>query len=396
MAAREINTLADFDFHFHPTDRIRGLIDQTFGVPLPDEVEKKLDESRSTLNPLDIRELCRSCGWNDKHELGSSYISRLGVFHTRGNRGLWVMGNDWMIWDRTEEESGNDYMTHQFLQKHNPKNIPLLKTMAEFKDENGKYNFVVLSRARGVPLHNVWKKLSRKEKRGYAHQVAEMLRELRGFTAESPQRVDGSPIWDNIVAACGSRKHCINVGKTKEEWMKNMEEELREGISRQLLTKDKAVIEARLQEITHNFPDGAPYVLSHCDLNLGNILVHDGKVVAIIDWETAGYLPWWVEIFTSYYRSLSHADDELFDMVWKELGLSIEDLRKDIGAVISAYGRCPVEHTGRTHIWLRPPFCECKDKNSGGVIRAHEIDSEEKHYINYEARCLDYNGEYAW
>ena len=78
-------------------------------------------------------------------------------------------------------------------------------------------------------------------------QIAAMLRELRQFTAEFPQRVDGDPLWDNVIANCGSRKKCIKVGKTTDEWFNNMDEELREGIARRLRTRDKAVIEAHLK-----------------------------------------------------------------------------------------------------------------------------------------------------
>jgi uncharacterized lipoprotein YmbA len=72
---------------------------------------------------------------------------------------------------------------------------------------------------------------------------------MRQFTAEFPQRVDGSPLGDVIIAQCNSQKQCIKIGKTAEEWLDNMDEELREGISRQLQTRDKTVIEAKLQEI---------------------------------------------------------------------------------------------------------------------------------------------------
>jgi hypothetical protein len=136
-----------------------------------------------------------------------------------------------------------------------------------------------------------------------------------------------------------------------------------------------------------NFPDGAPYVLTHGDLNLGNILVHDGKIEAIIDWELAGYQPWWVEIFTSYNRSLSHAGKELFDFVWKKLDLSMKDAMKDIAPVMQAYERCPVGHTGRGSEWQRPVFCKCQP--FGGVIRSWDIDSEDKHFVDYTPHPLD-------
>jgi hypothetical protein len=154
-----------------------------------------------------------------------------------------------MVWDRTGENCGNDYMTWKFLTDNKVKDVPLVKHMSEFADENGGYNFVVMARAKAVPLHTVWDKLTRKDKRGYAKQMAAALRELRSFTAEFPQRVDGSPLWDCVIGNCNSRKKCIKVGRTAEEWLGNMEEELSEGISRTLKTTDKAVIGAKLAEL---------------------------------------------------------------------------------------------------------------------------------------------------
>lgn len=115
---------------------------------------------------------------------------------------------------------------------------------------------------------------------------------------------------------------------------------------------------------------------------MGNIIVHDDKIVAIIDWELAGYYPWWAEVYTSYQRALSDFADELFDAVWEKLNLNLHSFSKKIGPVIRAYERCPVDHTGDTHSWERPPFCKCQPY--GGVIAKRHIDSEEKHYVVYD------------
>ena len=159
------------------------------------------------------------------------------------------MGNDWIIWDRPGAECRNDFMTQQFLQKQGFKDIPLVKKMVEFKDEDGGYNFVIMSRVRGVRLDSVWKQLTPEEKKGYSKQMAAALRELRQFTAEFPQRVDGSPQFDHILGHCESRKGCSDIGKTTDEWFNNIDEELREGISRKFHTGDETVIEAKLQEL---------------------------------------------------------------------------------------------------------------------------------------------------
>jgi hypothetical protein len=239
------------DLSFRPEDLIPNVVFRPNGIldPLSAEDKEKLGDVGSVSTPVEPYVLCRSCDWNTEHEKRSSYLSRLRIVHTRANAGLWTMGNDWAIWDRTEAESGTDFITHQFLKKQNTRHIPLLKEMVEFKDEDGRYNFVVMSRAKAVPLEGIWRGLTRKERRSYAEQMVVALRELRQFTADFPQRVDGSPVWDNAIGNCNSRKECIKVGKTADEWLNSMDEELREGLSWILKTKDVSVIDARLQEL---------------------------------------------------------------------------------------------------------------------------------------------------
>ncbi|KAH4040972.1 hypothetical protein HBI64_026250 [Parastagonospora nodorum] len=363
---------------------------------IPDMLYKPIDEvvsaeEREKLGGLTVtwardqeKTLCRSCGWTVYNEMCSSYLSRLHIEGVRNNNGMWSMGNDWIVWDRPGAECRNDYMTHEFLQKQGVKHIPLVKRMVEFKDEDGGFNFVVMSRARGVRLESVWPTLSTEEKNSYAQQVIAALREMRQFTAEFPQRVDGSPIFDNVIGHCESRKMCRDIGKTTDEWFNNIDEELREGISRKFETSDEIVIEAKLQELKQNFPDGAPYVLTHADLNLNNILVHDGKIVAIIDWEFAGYYPWWVETYMSYRRTVSRNGIELFKIVWDELDIDDKAIYDRVNPVIHAWRCSPVRHTGNTHYWQRPVFCKCQPY--GGILRKNVIDSEERHFVDYNNR----------
>jgi hypothetical protein len=109
--------MAPYDLHYQPKDLIPNV------VYLAHDAEPSAEE-KETLNGVELRYphdsidiLCRSCGWHTYNETTSSYLSRLRVQHTRANACLWTMGKDWMLWDRTDEECGKDYMTHQFLQK---------------------------------------------------------------------------------------------------------------------------------------------------------------------------------------------------------------------------------------------------------------------------------------
>ena len=83
------------------------------------------------------------------------------------------------------------------------------------------------------------------------------------------------------------------------------------------------------QDIFNNvkkrFPKSEPFVLTHCDLNLDNIMIRDGEMVGILDWEYAAYLPVWYE-----YISTSFAFTAM-DVEWKNM------LRERLGVHGDAY-----------------------------------------------------------
>jgi aminoglycoside phosphotransferase (APT) family kinase protein len=165
-----------------------------------------------------------------------------------------------------------------------------------------------------------------------------------------------------------------------------MADELRAGLKSLMETEDKFAIEARLQELKEKFPDGAPYVLTHADLHLGNMMVHDGKIEAIIDWETAGYYPRWVQRWTTYQHSINgDHSDFLFNLVWAELDpdMSREQFESTISTPVwelaEAWKSCDMTHTESHDVWFRPLWCGCKP--IGGLIRRKDVDSELKHLI---------------
>jgi hypothetical protein len=388
--------MAPYDLGFEPKDLIPNIVFSPEGGTLTKDDAKKLGEAERWLSCRadDSELLCRACGWTAYHELCNPYLPRMRVFHVRENAGLWHMGNDWLIWDRPGDtgKGANDYMTYKFLRDQGTKDIPLVKEMYQFGAEGDKFVFTVMSRVKGVTLESVWTKLTPEEKRSYADQMIAALRELRQFTAPSPQRIDGSPLWDSIISQCHTSKLCKTIPATKEEWLKNIDEELRVGIKKQIESTmdgyDKPSPEAEYQEIQTTFPDSAPFVLTHSDLNMGNIMVDDGKILAIIDWEGAGYYPWWVERWASYHRAVSHNAGELFDMVWAGIDPEMPNLEfanKACRAVYKAswaYKAAPIEHAHSHDVWLRPRWCDCKPY--GGICAGAALSAELKHEINYE------------
>jgi hypothetical protein len=201
---------------------------------------------------------------------------------------------------------------------------------------------------------------------GYKDQIANFIREIRQFTAPTAQKVDGSALDDVLIGHC-LRRHpptCAKIGHTTEEWFEGIAETLRRGLSMIHETQDPTTIEAKLQELKDNFPKSEPYVLTHGDLHTGNIIVKDDKIEAIIDWEMAGYYPWWAERFLSIMSS----DKGPFDALWAEFDPEMDtdtfcdQVFLPVGDVRDAWREAMKEtdHPGHEIELLRPGFCKCK------------------------------------
>jgi hypothetical protein len=257
-------------------------------------------------------------------------------------------------------------MTQKFLRAQTGLNIPLVKEMRLLSEPTDKIYFTLMSRAQGKSLYYIWHDLTPEQKLGYKNQLVDVIRQLRQFTSPVAQKVDGSALDDSVIGYCG-RRHpptCKKMGKTKDEWFEILSEELRYGLSMKNQTEDPMIIEPKLQELKDNFPDSEPYVLSHGDLNLSNIIVKDDRIEAIIDWESAGYYPWWFE----RWLMKASGPDDLVDPLWADLSPEMdeaafsEQVLDKIRAVGHVWGVAEgdVKHPGGRTELLRPGFCQCR------------------------------------
>ncbi|KAH0847630.1 hypothetical protein AYO21_02938 [Fonsecaea monophora] len=331
------------------------------------------------------QELCSSCGWTAYDQTTSSYLSRIRIMHARFNMGLWSIGSKWLIRDQPNDRStGAEYMTWKFLHEQPGLTIPLPKQMQLLSDPEDPIQFTLISRAPGVHLSAIWHTLTPEQKQGYRDQMVDFLKQLRQFTAPRPQRINGDELEDNLVAIC-QRRHsptCIKMGFTEDEWLENMTPDLRLGLSIVHDTTDPTVIEEKLQEIKDNFPRGGPYVLSHTDLNMTNIIVQDDKIQAIVDWEMAGYYPWWAEYYAVFLfdgcgqeEFYNDKDNPLWSRVHPDFvfdGPVFTKIRVALGLVVRAFGRTtlhaehhPPKDAPVIGFW-RPRFCKCQP--FGGTI----------------------------
>jgi hypothetical protein len=157
-----------------------------------------------------------------------------------------------------------------------------------------------------------------------------------------------------------------------------------------------------------NFPECEPYILTHGDLNLSNIIVKDDKIQAIIDWEVAGYMPWWAE----RWLSLLHGDpstgsDELMNPIWAKIDAEVNEetfqkyIIDTIAPVTQAWTMAVREHDGFHDRWLRPPFCECQPyggwfKNDKiGKPWVHRVETEEEFEAAENQRAINEADPYS-
>ncbi|EXJ82330.1 hypothetical protein A1O3_06143 [Capronia epimyces CBS 606.96] len=348
-------------------------------------------------------ELCWACGWTWKNQTLSSYGPRVRVMHTKNNNGIWTIGSRWVLHDQPNDRYlGNHYMTVKFLLRQPGLTIPLPKEIHSLSQPTDPILFTLESRVPGLPLNQVWLGLSPDEKASYSRQMADILKQMRQMTSPRMQKVDGSRLDDRIVSVCSGKQvgSCFKIGYDVDQWFEDLGPDLRIGLACSLETTDPIVIEEKFRELRDNFPPCEPYVLAHGDLNLTNIIVKDGKIQGIIDWEMAGYYPWWMDRWVQGNLPGgpgSELDtDELFDPIWKELepDLSrekfVELVHRPIEEATQAFSSCTKDHPYRNvpegliedcPMWLKDSFCECQPIQGHfkpqfwGVEQSCEIDA---------------------
>ncbi len=146
----------------------------------------------------------------------------------------------------------------------------------------------------GQTLESIWLSLSVEEKHSICHQLREILDTMR--KAEWPSTFigscDGGPVLD-------ARLYGIKKGgpfRNEEELNKFILDihDLTPQPIRDTLTKH--------QRTDHRI------VFSHGDLHQGNVMVKDGKITGLIDWELAGWYPEYWDYVKFCFSGGAHRD----------------------------------------------------------------------------------------
>ncbi|KAF9250476.1 hypothetical protein DTO006G1_5298 [Penicillium roqueforti] len=225
-------------------------------------------------------EACIACGWTSTKQKQCHYSSHLKLFYGASQRGVWTIGSDVILKDRPDEglKAKVEVKILNYLATHT--DIPVPKVLRDWVDHDGRY-FVMTERISGQTLEEAWPSLSKPQKVAIADQVVEV------------PHVIPTLLFFNL----------------EPHGPFHSDQELWDALSLDLHHLPLKV----LDNLKKRRPKCEPYVLTHCDLNLGNIMIQDGKVVNILDWEYAAYLPIWYEYVAASFGFT------VMDVEWKKL-----------------------------------------------------------------------------
>ncbi|OCT49045.1 Protein kinase-like protein [Cladophialophora carrionii] len=153
--------------------------------------------------------------------------------------------------------------------------------------------FIEMEWMEGDTLENVWNELTNEEKLSYARQLREVILDLwikAGYRSPS-QSEPGRPISDR-----GSLQRIL-----AEQHHIHHSDHLSESAGSLFTATDHKI------------------VFTHGDLSPINIIVREGRVVGIVDWEYAGWYPehWeFVQFFRAMYADYRNFADVIFDKIY--------------------------------------------------------------------------------
>lgn len=157
-----------------------------------------------------------------------------------------------------------------------------------------------MEKVKGQTIQEAWPTMSLPEKEHIADQVAGCIQQLQQLHSPAMESLNGRPLYSGWL---------FLDGRDTPHGPLSSDLELQQSLAPALKELPNKV----LTRFMTRLPASAPYSFTHGDLNCENIIVKDGNLLGIFDWEYAGYFPaWWEYAATSV--GLSEDDGE-----WKAL-----------------------------------------------------------------------------
>jgi serine/threonine protein kinase len=172
--------------------------------------------------------------------------------------------------------------------------LPIPKVHDAYVQDDG-CGVIVMEYIEGVPLDQAWPSYDQAQRSSVLAQLRSYLVELRSVTSNVISSIDGAACCDQFFATDSAKYGPYSSQDAFNEGLVDALREQRVGHQAPYDGGWFHMIAGLIRSLRGN-----GIVLTHNDLTPGNILVRDGKVVAILDWEMCGFYPDYWEFVKSY------------------------------------------------------------------------------------------------
>jgi hypothetical protein len=183
--------------------------------------------------------------------------------------------------------------------------MPIPRLRCAFRDDRNGLTYIVMERIDRQTMSDCWSEISGKEKDGLLAHLKGIFEELRGLKKPPGREIaegavcaaDGGKLHDHRIWNAAGEK---GLGPFSNEAEFNLF--LRDGVANtDSITDPEKKTEIQKLIKMHRESEGrkAKTVFTHGDVSPSNILVKAGRVVGIVDWEMAGWYPWYWEYTTA-------------------------------------------------------------------------------------------------
>jgi len=182
--------------------------------------------------------------------------------------------------------------------------IPVPKVYCSFLHKNRAY--IVMERIQGEEIPRAWKSMSEETIEGVFAQLRGILQELRSLTPSPGTGVEscvGGSLYDSRIPRGNPR---FGPFKTIQDFHFWLRKDLKpEDLKDRKKDQDWHDLQEMIKRQDKPWP---PPKFTHGDLNPFNILVREGKVVGIIDWEFSGWYPHYWEYTSAWFGNVTRTE----------------------------------------------------------------------------------------
>ncbi|KAI1773892.1 hypothetical protein F4818DRAFT_85320 [Hypoxylon cercidicola] len=239
----------------------------------------------------DVQDTCPACTTPYCQAIDSlPFKSSLRLNYNDPEMHTWSIGDKYIMTEAMDTEPSDDTdvtlaLATDLLRKST--RVPVPNVMAGWR-ENGKV-ITIVERVPGQRLYDIWWSLSQDERERIAREVAHHLDQWRRLKADRISGLSGAAAYhENLF---GTMRQGFGPFRSDEQLWKSIKHQL----------EQKKVDGDVIQVLKDYMPESAPCVFTHGDLSCANILIHDGRVSAILGFDNAACLPVWAESIAVHF-----------------------------------------------------------------------------------------------